>query len=114
MIFPMSRDISTSYGTMWEYTRDMGKIKIPHRKINLSSLIIVGFQNFWVFSKVESTWVSLAHKPLGKNENRFKKFRIQNENLSYFHENPSRAMLEIQNLNMKNLRFHISVIWNLL
>ena len=75
----------------------------PHRKIHLSLLIIVGYQKFWVFSKVESTWVSLAHKPLDKNENRFKKFRIQNENLDYFRENPSRAMMEIQNLKLKNL-----------
>ena len=57
---------------------------IPHRKSNLSSLIIVGYQKFWVFSKVESTCVSLAHKSLGKNEILFKKFSNENENLDYF------------------------------
>ena len=72
-----------------ELSRDMRKIMTPHRKSNLSSLIIVGYENFWVFSKVENTCVSLAHKPCGKNEILFKKFSIQNQNPEYFRKNPS-------------------------
>ena len=63
-----------------------GKIMDPHLQINLSSRIIVGWQKFWVFWKVESPCVALAHKPFSKNEILFKKFSNQNKNVHYFHE----------------------------
>ena len=67
----------------------MGKFKIPHTKSNLKTRIIVGFQNFWMFWKVDSTCVPLAHKPLGALEILFKNFSNENENFDYFRENPS-------------------------
>ena len=83
------------------YQRDIRKIIVSHRKINLSSLIIVGFQKFWMFSKVESTCVTLAHKPLGEHEILFKKFSNENTNLDNF--------LKISSFEFSNFEF---CLWN--
>ena len=92
-----------------EISRDMGKIMNPHRKIHLSLLIIVGYQKFWVFSKVKSTCVSLAHKSLGKNEILFKKFSNENENLDYFRKfsssNFSISTMKIGKFSISDIRY---------